>query len=91
MAHALPIHIQYLIILLCDFYKNKVIYIFGQFEIFNRKTPTDDTEVGSDVAVIRAERDVDSNGRSIHEICFVANDGFGGICDGTLQVNIPTS
>ena len=44
--------------------------------------------VGTDTALLRAERSGGGNGR-VYEISFIASDGKGGECEGTVLVNVP--
>jgi predicted extracellular nuclease len=54
------------------------------------KAGVDGRGVGTDTAEIRAERSGDGNGRFYH-IAFTANDGNGGSCTNTVQVNVPNN
>ena len=50
-------------------------------------TSPDGQGIGTDTAMLRAERSGEDNGRMYH-IDFSANDGHGGICNGTVLVGV---
>jgi len=53
-------------------------------------TAIDGRGIGTDIAELRAERSGKGDGRFYH-ITFSANDGNGGSCSNTVQVNVPKS
>jgi hypothetical protein len=52
------------------------------------QTSPDGIGVGTDTAVVRSERQGNKNGR-VYEILFVASDGSGGECSGSVLVCVP--
>jgi hypothetical protein len=48
----------------------------------------DAQDVGTDTAQLRAERSGKANGR-VYQVSFAAEDGRGGVCEGTVMVKVP--